>query len=133
MKRKPFFKYLSILFGFLIIVGLTACSGSGDEPARVMESYYQALSEKNEDLMINLSCGEWEANALMELDSFMNVETTLEDVACETTNLGETEAQVTCTGAISATYDGEARQFPLSNQTYLVIQEAGEWRMCGYQ
>jgi len=133
MKRKPFLNYAYILVGFLVSVGLTACTGSGDAPALVVERYYQALAEKNQDLMINLSCGEWETNALMELDSFMTVETTLEDVTCETTNLDDIEAMVTCTGAISATYDGEARQFPLSGQIYLVIQEAGEWRMCGYQ
>lgn len=127
-------RYVIFLFlGFLLIASAYACTGSGDTPAQVIERYYQALADKDQDLMITLSCGEWEANALMELDSFMNVETTLEDLTCQTINLGETEAQVTCSGAISATYDGEARLFPLSAQTYLVVQEAGEWRMCGYQ
>lgn len=69
----------------------------------------------------------------MTLDSFGNVEASLIDFACETINDEGAAAKVTCEGAISATYDGEAREFSLSEQNYLVIQEGGEWRMCGYE
>ena len=133
MNRNLSHFFITFLIGMLVTFGLSACTGSDDVPAQVIERYYQALADKDQDLMINLSCGEWEGNALMELDSFMNVETTLEDVSCQTTSLSDTEAQVTCTGAISATYDGEARQFPLDSQIFMVIKEAGEWRMCGRQ
>ncbi|MEA3327009.1 MAG: hypothetical protein U9R53_06835 [Chloroflexota bacterium] len=131
MKIKTAGYYLIGLY--LLILILTACAVSSDTPAQTVELYYQALVEKDQERLVNLSCSEWEATALLTLDSFSNVDASLVDVACETTEDEGTAAKVTCEGAISATYDGEAREFPLSGQYYRVIQEGGEWRMCGYE
>jgi hypothetical protein len=98
-----------------------------------VELYHQALVEKDQDRLINLSCADWENQALLELDSFVSVETELVDVSCETVSQEEEIAYVTCSGAISATYQGEAREFPLTGRTFLVVEEGGEWRLCGYE
>ena len=118
---------------FLLILALTACTGTKDASAQTVELYYQALIEKDQDTLVNLSCAEHEATALMTLDSFGNVDASLVDVACQTIEEEGSRAIVTCDGAISATYDGEAREFPLTGQNYIVIQESGEWRMCGVE
>ena len=130
MKSKNLSYYMIALWLLLLI--LTACGASNDAPAQTVELYFQALVEKDQEHLVNLSCSEWEETALLTLDSFSNVEATLFDVVCQTIDDDSTTAKVTCEGAISATYDGEAREFPLSGQNYLVIQEGGEWRMCGY-
>ncbi len=131
MKTSPKILQFVIILIFSLVLG--ACTNSGDVPAQTVELYYQALVEKDEELLVNLSCGDWESMALMELDSFMSVETILSEVSCQTISEDQTNARVTCEGAISASYDGEAREFPLTGKTYLVVQEGGEWRVCGYE
>jgi hypothetical protein len=127
-------RYITVcLFIVIMLTSLSACAGAGDVPAQVVERYHQALVEKDQERLLNSSCADWEAMALMELDSFMSVETELVEFACQTTSSDEKNATVTCEGAISATYDGEAREFPLDIQTFLVVQEGGEWRLCGYE
>ena len=131
MARKPKHLILVILFSLPLL--FSACAGGGDAPAQTVELYYQALVEKDQDRLVNLSCADWESMALLEFDSFLSVETSLEDPACETVSQEDGTARVTCQGAITASYDGEVREFPLTGQTYLVTQEAGEWRVCGVE
>jgi len=128
MKRKLLF----ILLTLLILVGLSACSGV-DEPAMAVELYHQALVDKEEEVLINRSCADWESQALQDLDSFVSVETELVDVSCHTISQEDDTARVTCEGGISASYQGEPTEFPLSGRTYIVVREGGEWRMCGYE
>lgn len=131
MKQKSLFVFLAIVLSAPML--LSACAAGGDAPAQTVELYYQALVEKNQDKMVNLSCAEWESMALLELDSFLSVETTLEDFSCQSVSQEGDSAKVTCSGVIAASYEGEIRDFPLSGQTYLVIKEGGEWRVCGYE
>lgn len=131
MTHKPqLFLFLTLI---LLPVLLSACAGDGDVPAQTVEMYYQALVEKDQDQLINLACADYESMALLELDSFLSVETTLEGFTCQTVSQEDGAARVTCQGEIAASYDGEIREFPLSGQTYLVVQEAGEWRVCGIE
>jgi hypothetical protein len=124
---------LQMLLIVFIALLLSACAGGGDAPAQTVELYYQALVEKDQDRLVNLSCADWESMALLEFDSFLSVETTLENAACQTVSQEDGTARVTCQGAIAASYEGEIREFPLTGQTYLVTQEAGEWRVCGVE
>lgn len=133
MDNKHTNRIIILFIACFLLISLSACTGSGNAPAQTVELYHQALVDKDQDRMTNLSCSEWELMALMELDSFMSVETTLVDLSCQTISEEGSSAKVSCEGAISASYDGEAREFPLAGQTYLVIQEGGEWRMCGYE
>jgi hypothetical protein len=116
----------------LLVAGLSACA-SADAPAETIELYHQALVDKDQERLINLSCTDWESAALQDLDSFVSVETTLVDIACQTVSEEGDRALVTCEGAISASYDGEATEFPLSGRTYIAVKQSGEWRMCGYE
>jgi hypothetical protein len=126
-------KKIALFAVTVVLFTLSACAGGGDAPAQTVERYHQALVEKDQDRLINLSCADWESQALLELDSFVSVETELVDVACETSSQENDTARVTCEGAISASYQGEAREFPLSGRTFIVVQEGGEWRLCGYE
>lgn len=131
MKHRQF-TTIFVLIGIAIIL-LTACASDVDAPAQAVQQYYQALADKDQDRLVSLTCADFETMALLEFDSFVSVETTLTDFACQTISQEGEVAQVSCTGAISATYQGEVQEFPLSGQTFLAIQQGGEWLMCGYE
>lgn len=126
-------KIFLILVTVLIAASfLTACASSnGDAPARAVEDYLNALVEKDADRLSTLACGEWEDDALLELDSFQAVTARLEGVACEQTGTDGNTALVLCTGNIVATYNEEDQELDLSVRTYQVVQEGGEWLVCG--
>ena len=123
---------LIVLSAFLGLA-VSACAGGQDAPAQTVLLYQQALVDKNQEELINYACADWESQALLELDSFVSVETELVDVTCQTISEEGDTALVTCEGAISATYQGEAREFPLSGRTFIVVNENNEWRLCGYE
>ena len=111
---------------------LPACvSNNEDAPVQAVENYLNALIEKDENRLTTLSCGEWEDDALLELDSFQAVTARLDGLACEQTGTDGETALVLCNGNIVATYNGEDQQLDLSVRTYQVVQEGGEWLVCG--
>lgn len=111
---------------------LTACaSGNENAPAKAVEDYLNALVAKDENRLSTLSCGEWEDDALLELDSFQAVTARLDGLACEQTGTDGEAALVLCQGKIVATYDNEDQELDLSVRTYQVVQEGGEWLVCG--
>jgi len=122
---------LSIVFIANIL--LTACSSSAkaDAPVKAVEAYLDALVTKNADRLPTLVCGDWEQDALIELDSFQAVTTRLEDLACQQTGTDGSTALVHCTGRIVATYNNEDQNLDLSVRTYQVKQEGGDWLVCG--
>jgi hypothetical protein len=125
------------LFLFLIAIALLALAGCADggagSAADTIEAYNQALVAKDADRLATLSCAAWEAEAITELESFGAVETTLEEMDCqENSQEGET-ALVSCTGMISADYNGEILEINLADRGYQAVLEGGEWRMCGYR
>jgi hypothetical protein len=128
--------FLIVTTCFLLIL-LAACSTSQKAPIQVVETYLAALAEKDENTLINLTCKEWEDQALLEYDSFSNVTTELKDLACELdgqtkNSQSETVYSVTCWGEISASYNGELRTFDLSDRVYQVIDRGGSLLVCGY-
>ena len=111
---------------------LAACASNNEAaPARAVEEYLSALVTKDADRLATLSCGEWEDDALLELDSFQAVTTRLEGLACEQTGMDGNTALVLCNGSIIATYDNEDQELDLSVRTYQVVQEGGDWLVCG--
>ena len=121
-----------ILIIVFITLTLPACASNNDNaPVQAVESYLNALVEKDANRLTTLSCGEWEDDAILALDSFQAVETRLEGLACEQTGTDGDTALVLCNGSIVATYDGEDQQMDLSRFTYQVLQEGGEWLVCG--
>lgn len=124
---------LYLLLTTFALLSVSGCSNNGTDADAAVEGYIQALAAKNSDLLANLSCGAWEADAKTELDSFGAVSVTLKDMNCEETEKDGDYTMVSCTGIIEADYNGEIMEINLADRTYQVIYEAGEWRMCGYR
>ena len=59
--------FLSIVLTVNIL--LTACSSNTDAPAKAVENYLTALVAKDADRLPTLVCGDWEADALIELEA----------------------------------------------------------------
>ncbi len=112
---------------------ISACGKVTDPAAKAVENYLYALVNKDGNALSTLSCAKWESNALLELDSLQAVATKLENLSCATTGTNGTTAQVICQGKIIATYNSEDQQIDLSVRTYQVINQGGEYLVCGYQ
>jgi hypothetical protein len=111
---------------------LSACASSSENaPVQAVENYLNALVAKDGDRLSTLSCADWEDDALLELDSFQAVTARLEGLACEQTGTDGDTALVLCNGNIVATYNEEDQELDLSVRTYQVVQEGGEWVVCG--
>ena len=124
-------KLILILALTLTAILLTACASNTDAPAQAVQNYLNALVGKEADKLPALVCGEWEEDALIELDSFQAVTARLEDVACSQTGTDGETALVLCTGNIVATYNNEDQKLDLSTRTYQVIEQGGDWLVCG--
>jgi hypothetical protein len=126
-------KILLMLFiATMTTLFLASCSSSNtDAPAEAVEDYLNALVTKDADRLPTLVCGDWEEDALIELDSFQAVTARLEGVACEQTGTDGDTALVLCNGSIIATYNEEDQELDLSVRTYQVVQEGGDWLVCG--
>jgi hypothetical protein len=125
--RKHILLFSLILAGIL----LAACASKTDAPAQAVQNYLSALVNQEADKIPTLVCGDWEQDALMEVDSFQAVTARLEDVACSQTGTDGDTALVLCTGNIVATYNNEDQKLDLSVRTYQVIQQGGDWLVCG--
>lgn len=116
-----------------VLLLLAACSGGQSDSAATVEVYLQALIGKQADRLSTLSCADWEASALTELDAFQNVEAQLVDVRCSETGQDGATRLVACTGKITASYNGELQEFPLDDRIFQLVEEGGELRVCGYR
>ena len=126
---RKFLLMLSIALTANII--LTACASRNAAPAKAVEDYLNALVDKDADRISTLVCGDWEEDALIELDSFQAVDVRLEDMSCELTGADGDTALVSCNGRIIASYNEEDQELDLSVRTYQVTMEGGEWVVCG--
>ena len=125
---------LTILTVILATLALTACASNTNNkaaPAKAVEDYLNALVAKDQNRLTSLSCKNWENDALLELDSFQAVTTKLDGMACEQTGTDGNTALVLCKGKIIATYNNENQELDLSTRTYQVVQEGGDWLVCG--
>jgi len=128
MKNKlPF-----IFIFFFLGLGLAACGPvQGNGAPKAAESYIQALVNKNADQLSALSCADWEPTALTELDSFQAVTTKLDNLSCKQSGTDGDKALVLCQGKIIATYNNENQEIDLSARTYVIVNQGGEWLVCG--
>jgi len=121
-----------LLMAFVSALLLSACgSQNKNAPAKAVEDYLNALVEKNSDRLTTLSCSDWEDDALLELDSFQAVTTKLDGMACQQSGTDGDTALVLCKGKIIATYNNEDQELDLSVRTYQVVQQNGDWLVCG--
>ena len=117
----------------LIIAGCAQESSDPEAPAKAIEKYLEARISKDTELFAGTFCADFESDALIEFDSFGELESTLEDMTCKVDNISDATASVTCTGSLSTVYNGETRRpLDLARLPYVASQEDGEWKMCGY-
>ena len=110
---------------------LISCQTKQDPAAGAVENYLNALVAKDSNKLSTLSCSDWEQSAQTELDSFQAVEVKLQNVKCATIGKESEQTLVTCQGKLAATYGNENQELDLSTRTYLVIEQNGEWLVCG--
>lgn len=125
----------SLLLLFTLALLCTACqiTASAKNPAsQALQAYLEALTRKDETTLTLLSCADWELNALLELDAFQSVETSLEGLSCQPIESDESSASVVCQGKIVASYFAEDQEFDLSERTYQLVEQNGDWLVCGY-
>lgn len=114
-------------------LALAACGGGQGGAPDAVEAYLEALVAKDADAVVNLSCLDWEEDAITEVDSFEAVSAELNGVTCQEAGSDGEFTLVSCTGSIAVTYDNEVQEIELAGRTYRAVQDGGQWRMCGYQ
>ena len=125
-------KFVLLSFVILVSVSLAACGASNSgAPAKAVEDYWNVIVSKDADRLPTLVCGDWEEDALTVLDSLQAVTARLENFSCSQTGTDGDMALVNCTGNMVLTYDTEDQQIDLSVFTYEVIEEGGDWLVCG--
>ena len=117
-----------VLFTLVSILAV-GCSGGGGDAASVTKAYLQALVDKNENTISDLSCADWEAQAKLEVESMQSVKAELKDVSCKVSGTDGDKTLVSCQGSIQFTYTNESQQLDLSQRTYEMAKEGGEWRV----
>jgi len=127
------FVVISAFLAMLLMATLSSCGGDNDGAVKAVQSYLQALVNKDSDRIATLACANWEADARTELESFTAVTVTLQEPACQETGTDGDITLVSCTGKITANYGNEVLEIDLSDRTFQTVYEAGEWRMCGYR
>ncbi len=139
MQRTAIQRVTHFAFIAFSAVALLACTGGaagstavGSAPQAVQD-YLQARVQSDLDKMINLSCPDWEAQARVEAASFKSMKATLDGVSCQNSGTSGPYTLVSCKGKIVTSYNGESRDWSISDHAFRVIQDHGEWRMCGYQ
>ncbi len=130
----PRLTFRTILLLALLLAFLAGCSSQASSgPAKAVEGYLEAMVTQNPDKMVTLSCAAWEAQARTDADALTGVTAKLDGVSCQESGKDGATTLVTCKGKIVATYNNENQDIPLEGRTYKVVQEANEWRMCGYK
>lgn len=125
-------KLFLILFILLAVnILLTACSSNSDAPAKAVETYWNVIVTKDADRLPTLVCGTYETEAMTVLDSLQAVTARLENLSCSQTGTDGDTTLVNCTGDMVLTYDAEDQKIDLSVFTYEVVEEGGDWLVCG--
>jgi hypothetical protein len=112
------------IFIVILTLFLAACSPTS---AATVEDFLTALTTKDEARLLTLVCADYEFDALLEYDAYALVQTSLKNLDCQPNS-----TDVVCSGSIEASYGDEVRFFDLSERTYHLVQEGGDWLVCGY-
>lgn len=123
-------KFLFLFFIFALTI--SACGASDAGASQTVESYITALSSKDEAALISNSCADYEDDAILVLDSLELVEVSLADgVACQEVGSEDNITLVNCTATLQMSYGGEPQELDFSKITYEVVNENGNWLVCG--
>jgi hypothetical protein len=127
---------MKLRVGFVLVLFatlLTACGGKAESGAvSAVERYYLAIIQQSQEDLAKDVCASFEAEAKTELDSFKGVKTELSDFACSESDKTDQDATVKCTGKIVATYGNEKMDFPIEGRAHKVVNQSGDWLVCGY-
>ena len=128
-------KKLLLICMFGLATLLSACgSNAASSPAvGAVEGYVNSIIANDADKLSSLSCADWESDALIELDSLQAVTSTLEGFACQETGTDGEMTLVHCDGKMILSYNGENQELDLSTRTYQVVEQGGDWLVCGVQ
>ena len=136
--RKSLWMTAALLIVLTLI--LTACGSPATQSpaakspaAAAVENYYAALVSKDSAKVSNLSCKDWEEQALLEMDGFQAVKAELDNVVCKEAGTDNGATLVGCTGNIALTYNTEKQTLDVSRQVYRVVQQGGDYLVCGYK
>lgn len=118
----------------LMVMFFSAACRAQNTPQKAIEDYLNALVAKDVNQAVNVSCAEWEEQALAEGAAFEGVTVKLEGLACQAINGEEkTVAYVACEGKFVYSYaGGENLESDLAGRVFQLKQEGGQWKMCGY-
>ena len=119
------------MLGLSIIFSACGAAASSNGAAETVEGYVNAIVSNDESKLISLSCADWESDALIELDSFQLVNITLDGFACQQTGTDGEITLVDCQGKMLLSYNNEAQELDLSTRTYQVVEQGGDWLICG--
>lgn len=97
-----------------------------------MEAYYQGLIDKDAAAVVSNSCAGWETQAQFEVDAFRRVNANLNDLVCESNNTDSNRALVLCTGIFTFGNGTETEEVNIEGRLHFVVNEDGQWLMCGY-
>jgi len=125
----------SLITVLLVLSLVSACYGDSQKnsASAAVETYLQALVARDFNKMSHVSCAAWEAQAKVEFDSFAAVKLELKNLACREIDQLDAYTLITCDGSIIANYGAEDLEINIADRTYKIVQEGGEWRMCGYK
>ena len=98
---------------------------------QAVEEYWNVIVAKDAERLPTLVCGDYEDEALTVLDSLRAVTARLDSLACTQTGTDGDTVLVNCTGNLVLTYDAEDQNLDLSVFTYEVVEEGGDWLICG--
>lgn len=121
-----------VLFGLLLLLVLSLSACAQNDPASTIETYLKAKVDSDLDRLLQLSCADWESQAVIEASSFESMNAELQGMECQTNGEAGDFTLVECSGKIHTVYNGETREWDLGIYPYQVSQVDGEWRMCGY-
>lgn len=125
--RRYLFPVMLILVAAML---LSACAEEGSATGAV-EDYIKAKVSADADKLTDLACNEWDAQALLDAQSFESVKAEVQDMSCSENGQDGDYTLVSCSGQVVVEYDGETRTQDLGGVTYRAIQEDDEWKMCG--
>ncbi len=124
---------LVCIFGLGILLSACGSKAASSPAADAVESYVNAIVANDASKLSALSCADWESQALIELDSLQAVTSTLDGFSCQQSGTDGETALVSCAGKMILSYNGENQELDLSTRTYQVVQQGGDWLVCGVQ
>lgn len=124
------------MLAIFALLWLAACTSTASDPAgapKVVEQYLQARVKADVNQMISLACADWESQARVEASTFQSLQGEIEGMTCSVSGTDGGTAFVACQGKIKTSYQGETRERDLAQQQFKLVQEGGDWRVCGYR